>query len=276
MSKDLMTSLTLLNADALDTARTLETGSVDLICTDPPYSSLEKHRSQGTTTRLKKSKGSSNEWFPTISDDLIVASAVEWLRVLKPGRHLYVFCDPTTSYALVPRFLEIGWLWGNRLIWAKGWIGTGWHYRRFYEDVLFFTSKPRPSAGFKKRQLHDKGMADLLAKPEYRALKGKRFWPTEKPVNLLRDLITQSTEPGELVFDPYCGSGSTGEAALSSGRSFIGSDVQEDAFERSERRLAPFLDRPAPPEPAAVPKAPETPDAPRRTPLFRRDARYAQ
>ena len=49
--------------DAVSWLRTLPTASVDLAITDPPYESLEKHRAVGTTTRLKRSKASSNEWF---------------------------------------------------------------------------------------------------------------------------------------------------------------------------------------------------------------------
>lgn len=49
--------------DAVEWLRLIPTSSLDLVITDPPYESLEKHRAVGTTTRLKKSKASSNEWF---------------------------------------------------------------------------------------------------------------------------------------------------------------------------------------------------------------------
>ncbi|MES9336884.1 hypothetical protein ABEQ65_13290, partial [Cutibacterium acnes] len=51
------------NLDAITWLRTIESNSVDLVITDPPYESLEKHRKIGTTTRLKNSKSSSNQWF---------------------------------------------------------------------------------------------------------------------------------------------------------------------------------------------------------------------
>ena len=51
------------HADAVEWLRELADASVDLIVTDPPYESLEKHRAVGTTTRLKHSKASSNDWF---------------------------------------------------------------------------------------------------------------------------------------------------------------------------------------------------------------------
>jgi site-specific DNA-methyltransferase (adenine-specific) len=217
---------------------TLESGSVDLVITDPPYSSLEKHRSRGTTTRLKVSRSSSNVWFPTISNDALMDHAKEWLRVLKDGRHLYMMCDPETSYDVVPRMKAMGWIWGNRLIWNKGLIGMGYHYRRKYEDILFFTKAPR--GHMRKRRLRDLGMPDVLDKPEYRALRGGDVYPTEKPVPLLRDLVIQSTEPGDLVLDPFCGSGAAGEAALAAGCRFLGIDVSSEAVRRSSERLSRF------------------------------------
>lgn len=218
--------------------------SVDTIITDPPYASLEKHRKTGTTTRLKVSKGSSNVWFPVIRNAVLLEHAREWLRVLKPGRHLYLLCDPETSYDIVPELKAAGWVWGNRLIWNKGWIGMGYHYRRKYEDVLFFTKAPKGDV--KKRRLRDLGMADVLDKPEYRALKGSGFYPTEKPVPLLRDLIWQSTQPGELVMDPFCGSGSAGEAAHSLGCRFLGVDITPEAIRRSRERLSQTVPSPPP------------------------------
>lgn len=229
--------------------------SLDAICTDPPYKSLEKHRKSGTTTRLKKSKASSNVWFPVIEDAVLIEHAVEWLRVLKPGRHLYVFCDPETSYSIVPQMLAAGWQWGNRLIWNKGVIGMGYHYRRKYEDILFFTKKPKGTQ--KKRKLRNLGMADVLDKPKYKRLKGKGVYPTEKPVPLLRDILHQSLEPGELVMDPFMGSGSCGEAALQLGCRFLGLDVMPEAVQLASDRLR-ALQRPleALPVPAAVPPPP--------------------
>ena len=55
--------------DAVDWLRSLPDASVDLIVTDPPYESLEKHRRIGTTTRLKNSKASSNVWFQIFPND---------------------------------------------------------------------------------------------------------------------------------------------------------------------------------------------------------------
>ena len=60
-------SFSISQVDAVEWLRTLPTESIDLIITDPPYESLEKHRAIGTTIRLKKSKASSNEWLNEVA-----------------------------------------------------------------------------------------------------------------------------------------------------------------------------------------------------------------
>lgn len=62
-------------------------------------------------------------------------------------------------------------------------------------------------------------------------------YPTQKPVNLLKQIIELSTDEGDLVVDPFCGSGTTCVAAKSVGRSFVGIDVSEEAVRLSRQRL---------------------------------------
>ncbi len=95
-----MTNLSLRLCDYLDGLRSLPDESVDLIITDPPYESLEKHRAKGTTTRLKMSDASNNPWFPVMKNEAFPRLMIELYRVLKPNSHCYVFCDGETSDVL--------------------------------------------------------------------------------------------------------------------------------------------------------------------------------
>lgn len=65
--------------------------------------------------------------------------------------------------------------------------------------------------------------------------------PTEKPVGLMRAWIEQSSDPGDLVIDPFMGSGTTGVAALCAGRRFIGIEIKQEFFELSRRRMTALL-----------------------------------
>lgn len=145
-------------SDAVAWLRAMPDESVDLVLTDPAYESLEKHRKKGTTTRLKHSKSSSNDWFSIFPNERFEDLFRELYRVLKTDRHFYMLCD---------------------------------------QETMFYA----------------------------------------KPVSLLRMLIEQSTQPGELVIDPFCGSGSTGVAAVLDGRRFAGCDLSESAALAANERV---------------------------------------
>jgi site-specific DNA-methyltransferase (adenine-specific) len=204
--------------------RTLPAGSVDLVITDPPYESLEKHRAIGTTTRLKHSKASSNDWFAIFPNSRFPELFAEIYRVLKPDTHFYLFCDPETMFVAKPIGEAAGFRFWKPLIWRKDRIGMGYHYRALYECILFFEKG--------KRKLHDLGIADVLDAP--RIVNG---YPAEKPVTLSEVLVRQSSELGQLVIDPFMGSGSVGVAAVHNHRDFLGNDLCSEAVEISESRL---------------------------------------
>jgi site-specific DNA-methyltransferase (adenine-specific) len=133
---------------------------------------------------------------------------------------------------------EAGFTFHKPLVWDKVAIGMGYHYRARYELILFFEKG--------KRKLNDLSIPDVIR--EKRIYKG---YPTEKPVPVLRTLISQSTEPGEVVCDPFCGSGSAGVAAVELGRIFCGSDICDEAIEVSTRRIKEAQAQDRSEEPAA-------------------------
>lgn len=212
-------------ADAVAWLRSLPPESVDLLITDPAYESLEKHRATGTTTRLKHSDASSNDWFDIFPNTRFQELFEAAYRTLAKDSHLYVLCDQETMFVAKPIAEAAGFRFWKPLIWDKQRIGMGYHYRARYEVVLFFEKG--------KRKLHDLGVADVLSFP--RVVGG---YPTEKPVELLSVLVQQSSSPGDVVADPFTGSGSCGEAALRHGRKFWGCDCSAKAIERATARLA--------------------------------------
>jgi site-specific DNA-methyltransferase (adenine-specific) len=138
--------------------------------------------------------------------------------------HLYMFCDPDTLWHAVPAAQASGFRFWKPIVWDKLTLGMGYHYRRQYEFILFFEKG--------KRRLQNLGVPDVL-----RAKRVHGGYPTEKPVEVLRTLVRQSSSPQELVCDPFFGSGSTGEAAILEGRRFIGTDVNVEAGVVAHERL---------------------------------------
>ncbi|KOY30898.1 DNA-methyltransferase [Vibrio parahaemolyticus] len=211
--------------DAVSWLKTLDSESIDLIVTDPPYESLEKHRAKGTTTRLKVSKSSSNQWFSIFPNDRFEELLEEIYRVLKKNSHFYLFCDQETMFVVKPIAEKAGFKFWKPIVWDKMAIGMGYHYRARYEFILFFEKG--------KRKLNDLGVPDVL--------QAKRVWkgyPTEKPVDLIRTLIEQSSTRGELVVDPFFGSGATLVAANSLDRKWAGTDIFEAAHEHFSKRIS--------------------------------------
>ena len=210
--------------DAFVWLQDIEDNSVDLIITDPPYESLEKYRAIGTTTRLKVSKASSNQWFPIMPNERFEELFTQLYRVLKNHRHFYLFCDVETMFIVKPIAEKVGFKFWKPLIWDKVRIGMGYHYRSRYENILFFEKG--------KRKLNDLSVADIITCPRVH-----RGYPTEKPVGVSETLIKQSTAPNELIIDPFLGSGSVAEASLKNNRVFWGCDINSDATKLARQRL---------------------------------------
>jgi len=202
--------------DAVMWLSTLADASVDLIITDPPYESLEKHRKIGTTTRLKESKSSSNQWFQIFPNSRFEVLFKEIYRVLKKNSHFYLFCDQETMFIVKPIAEKVGFKFWKPIVWDKVNIGMGYHYRNRYEFILFFEKG--------KRKINDLGIPDVL---EFKRI--FRGYPTEKPTKLLEVLVGQSSVDGEVVVDPFFGSGSTLLAAKNLNRIAIGCDISNEA-----------------------------------------------
>ncbi len=351
----------LTQGDAVAWLRALPPESVDLVITDPPYESLEKHRAIGTTTRLKHSKASSNDWFSIFPNARFPELFTEVHRVLRKNSHFYLYCDPETMFVAKPMAEAAGFKFWKPLIWDKClgpdtlvWtergvvriedivvgdrvaipeggstevratrktrapslkltlsdgtqliastehrfvrgdgshveagqlapgsmlllrpvrltsttverngtvrvesieavgerdlidisvadrdelfllanglvthncsIGMGYHYRARYECILFFEKG--------KRKLNNLGTADII---ESKRINGG--YPAEKPPAVSEVLISQSTEPGQIVIDPFMGSGSVGVAAANLKRAFYGNDLCVEAVDIARRRL---------------------------------------
>jgi site-specific DNA-methyltransferase (adenine-specific) len=233
--------------DAVVWLRDLPAESLDLLITDPAYESLEKHRAIGTTTRLKHSKSSSNDWFkifPNVRFGELFEAAY---RALKPNTHFYLLCDAETMFVAKPDAEQAGFRFWKPLVWDKRTIGMGYHYRARYEFILFFEKG--------KRRLNDLGVPDVISVPRIRG-----GYPAEKPAEVAEVLIKQSSQPGEVVADPFMGSGSVGVAAMRLGRRFLGNDLNPEAVRIAAQRLREFGAGQVPPEIVATEAPPDQPD----------------
>ena len=115
------------------------------------------------------------------------------------------------------------------LIWDKMIPSLGYHYRAQYEIIMMCDKG-------KNRKLNDLSVPDVL---RFKKISGKeKFVPTQKPIELFELLINQSSEEGELIFDPFCGSGTTLIAAKNLKRKAFGFELQEKYCEIIAKRLS--------------------------------------
>jgi site-specific DNA-methyltransferase (adenine-specific) len=253
-------------SDAFELLGTLPDESVDLVVTDPPYESLQLHRARGTTTRL------TTNWFHTVPNARLPELFAAVHRVLRRDRHFYLFCDEATADVIkqqqgigeerLPngaRRAKAGFVYWKEIVWAKTTLdgtrirgGTGYHYRAASERILFFEKGKRPLA--------DLAIPDVLLAPRS-SVPG----PAVKPNAVVRTLILQSSVPGEMVVDPFAGTGVVGVESRAHGRRFLLGDIDLAWLDPSLSDVAPpgvarafrsEVDPSEPPDLAALADAP--------------------
>jgi site-specific DNA-methyltransferase (adenine-specific) len=217
--------------DCIEFLRDLPDGSVDLIVTDPAYSGMNQHMRFGHGRIVGHYGSSDNErWFHEFSDDPDTYRVFlgECRRVLRRDRHVYIMFDSFSMLslgALVRDFFDVKCV----VVWDKVHLGMGHYFRRRHEQIVF-ASKGR-------RKLVRRDLPDVWAVPRIH----RAAYPTQKPVRLFEMMIEASAEPGFVVCDPFCGSGSSGVAAMRHGCDFIGADIDPRAVELSRKRLVTLV-----------------------------------
>lgn len=201
-SKDIVDQI--IHGDCLERLKELPDNSVDLVCTDPPYGM--EYQSSWRTDKFDKIYDDDNiDWLPAFANEVY--------RVLKQDTHIYCFCN---DYAISDfrRALEsAGFTPKRTLVWVKNNHTSGdleGDYGNKTEFIVF--------AHKSRRELNGKRDTNVLNC----ARVSEMVHPTQKPVELLSYLIKKSSNPGDIVLDPFVGSGTTCVAARQNGRHYLG------------------------------------------------------
>lgn len=202
--------------DALDLLATLPDASVDLIVTDPPYGIGYE---SSWTTRISdgKPRNTLMSFGHDVLDTRWIADAA---RVLKEGGALYCFTrwDVLHHWQQAINATDLHVV--TRIVWYKAQFKMGdlRYYAPQTEDILF-ARKGTHRLRWHKREGNVWYSADALY------LDGYYGHPTQKPEVILRRAIEYSSDPDDVVLDPFAGSGSTCAAAFKSARQYIGGDI---------------------------------------------------
>jgi modification methylase len=239
----------------------LPPASVDLVFADPPYNL----QLAGTLSRPDQSlvDAVDEEWDRFASFTEYDGFTRAWLgavrRVMKPNATLWVIGSYHNIFRVGAILQDLGFWVLNDIVWRKANPMPNFRGRRFtnaHETLIWASLDPGAKAYTFHYEALKAGNEDTQARSDWlfpicsgeERLKdggGRKAHPTQKPEALLRRIILASSNPGDIVLDPFFGSGTTGAAAKALGRHFIGIERDEAYAAVARRRLAAVTPLPA-------------------------------
>lgn len=234
------------NCDCLEGLQNVPDGSVDLVLTDPPYSSggaFSNDRKSRTAVKYTATDydGASN--MPDFGgDNMDQRGFTEFCRQVfakcrektKPEGVIVTFIDWRNLPAMTDALQAAGWVWRGIAVWNKpnGRPQKG-RYRNEFEFVVWGSNGPMP---------FDRGVGCLPGYYRYPNVASKdRLHQTEKPLQLIEDLL-EIVPKGTTVLDPFMGSGTTAVACMRTGRNYIGFEASKEYHAIAQQRIDEAVD----------------------------------
>jgi modification methylase len=239
----------------------LAPASVDLVFADPPYNL----QLQGDLKRPDDSRVDAvdDDWdkFSNFAayDDFTRAWLTACRRVMKPNATLWVIGSYHNIFRVGTILQDLGFWILNDVIWRKSNPMPNFRGRRFTNahETLIWASRDAAARAYTfNYEALKAGNEDIQVRSDWtialctgeERLKGsdkKKLHPTQKPEALLARVILSSSRSGDLVLDPFCGTGTTGAVAARLGRRFIGIEREAAYAAAAERRIAAAQSLPA-------------------------------
>lgn len=247
----------ILKGNCIELMNSLEPDSVDLIFADPPYNLQlggDLHRPNNS-----KVDAVDNDWDQFESIKAYEDFTTEWMtaarRILKPNGAIWVIGSYHNIFKVGSVMQDLGYWMLNDVIWRKSNPMPNFKGRRFcnaHETLIWASKSQKSKYTFNYdslKVLND----DLQMRSDWfipicsggERLKndeGKKAHPTQKPESLLYRVIMASTRPGDVVLDPFFGTGTTGAVAKKLGRNWIGLEQQDDYIEHAQKRIDSITD----------------------------------
>lgn len=262
-------SLRLLKGDCIETLNQARANSVDMIFADPPYFLSNGGITCHAGKMVSVNKG---KWDKSRGVAQNHEFNLEWLRacqhVLKPNGTIWVSGTTHIIYSIGFAMQELGFKILNDIIWYKRNAPPNLSCRYFTHstEIVLWAAKSERSKHYfdyplMKKTNDGKQMRNLwqFSEEEEEQRKIDDVWiisapppaekkfgkhPTQKPIELLKRIILASTKKGDLVLDPFCGSSTTGVAALLLNRKYVGIDSEKEYLQLSKKRLEEVLKKP--------------------------------
>jgi modification methylase len=239
----------------------LPANCVDLVFADPPYNlQLQRCLKRPDDSRVDAVDDAWDK-FTSFSayDEFTRAWLLACRRVMKPNATLWVIGSYHNIFRVGAILQDLGFWILNDVIWRKRNPMPNFRGRRFanaHETLIWATREPgRKSYTFNYEALKA-GNDDIQMRSDWtiplctgqeriKGVDGKKLHPTQKPEALLARVVLATSRPGDLVLDPFSGTGTTGAMAKRLGRRFIGVEREQAYAEAAERRIASVTPVPA-------------------------------
>lgn len=224
LGMDLLNRVT--HTDYLLALRAIPDESVDLVVTDPPYKVISGGRKRNSGQPSGILDANDGKIFRHNDVDMSVCMK-ELYRVLKQGTHCYVMTNVLNLKDMIVYAEQAGFKLHNILIWKKNNVTPSQYYMKNAEYILFIRKG-------KAKYINNIGTKTVL---EVNNIRNKQH-PTEKPIELMRILIENSSNVGDVVLDPFVGAGSTALASIETKRNFIALEIDEEYVAIANKRIA--------------------------------------
>lgn len=231
-----------LYGDSYTILNEMEKDSIDMILTDPPFTiSKESHFHKGDNTKFNNMTHDFGEWDKTRQDLFLMMKLFR--KVLRPGGTLILFYDIWKTELLREACEQSGFKQPRVGIWLKTNptpVNQDSNYLSNSHE-FYFSFIHRPKRGNRGREhtfnsSYDNGVLTYPSCNRWESI----GHPNQKPVELFKELIKKHSNEGDMILDPFSGSGTTSIAADSLGRNFICIENDTDYFNKSTIRYKTY------------------------------------
>ncbi len=229
------------NDDSLKIIKLMKDNSIDLILTDPPYNIGKFMHDRNTNMgKLRKNHFSATDWdnlefneWATKMNEFLAESA----RIIKYGGSMIIFMSLIKIETIIKLAEKHKFYYKTTGIWHKKNPmprNMNLHFINSTEAWIYFTFKKRTGVfNNNSKAIHDFFETGLTPKNE------KKFGshPTQKPEKLIEKFVKLLSNKGDIIFDPFMGSGTIGKVALNLDRIFYGVEISKEYYEIAKKRL---------------------------------------
>lgn len=237
-----MCDIKLFNDDCITALKRIDTGSIDLIVTDPPYNLGNFMKNRDTNLKKMRDNFFADAGWDDMEFDEWVESMDEFFseaaRVMKKGGSMIVFMAIIKVETIIKLAEKNGFYYKTTGIWHKTNPmprNMNLHFVNSTEAWIYFTYKKKTGT-FNNggAMFHD--FIETSVTPNGERKSGKH--PTQKPEALMQHFVEILSNPGDVILDPFMGSGTTGVVSKRAKRNFIGIELDKSYFKMAKERMA--------------------------------------